>query len=46
MSKNKIDLTPSRSKYIAMLKVIIEQSPNKEDVEWCKKELKKWEGSK
>lgn len=35
-----VDLTPSKEGYISMLKFIIRESPNKEDVEWCKNELK------
>ena len=36
-----VDLTPSKKGYIRMLKLIISDSPNKEDVKWCKAELKK-----
>ena len=36
-----VDLTPSNQGYISMLKFIIRESTNKEDVEWCKNELKK-----
>ena len=36
-----VDLTPSNEGYISMLKFIIRESQNNEDVEWCKNQLKK-----
>jgi hypothetical protein len=34
-----IDLTPTRKSYISMLKIVIRNSKNKEDVEWAMEEL-------
>ena len=38
-----IDLTPTREGYINMLKLLIENSTNAEDVVWAKEELTKLE---
>lgn len=35
------DLTPTKTGYIRMLYLVIENSPVEEDVEWCKNELKR-----
>ena len=40
-SARMIDLTPTKKEYIRVLKFIISESPNKEDVDWCKTELEK-----
>lgn len=39
MDGHKIDLTPSRTGYIRMLRLIINNSTNQQDVEWAKNEL-------
>ena len=39
-SARMIDLTPTKKEYIRVLKFIISESPNKEDVDWCKENIK------
>ena len=37
-----IDATPDKEGYINLLSFIVNHSPNKKDVFWAKRELKKW----
>ena len=37
-----IDATPDKEGYINLLSFIVNHSPNKNDVFWAKRELKKW----
>ena len=36
-----IDLTPDRKAYLKTLRLIIKNSTNDEDIEWCRRELKR-----
>ena len=42
-NKKTIDLTPNDQQYKYLLNYIIDRSTNKNDIEWAKNELKKWE---
>lgn len=39
--KKNVDFTPAPKEYLKTLRLIIKNSINDEDIEWCKRELKR-----